>query len=99
MDREQTALFIGHRDCAALKPQQLEDAIIKHIEQGVRLFLLYVFQGWATQQARLFSRMRRRWGFVRYILSRYHYSMGGLQEKGRQLYKFCADLCTCQQMR
>ena len=39
MDREQTALFIGHRDCAALKPQQLEDAIIKHIEQGVRLFL------------------------------------------------------------
>lgn len=39
MDREQTAIFIGHRDCVALKPQRLEDAIIKHMEQGVRLFL------------------------------------------------------------
>lgn len=39
MDRKQTAVFIGHKECASLSPLLLRETIIDHIEHGVKIFL------------------------------------------------------------
>ena len=38
-ERDITALFIGNRDCTEIKTEDIEKAVIKAIDSGIRIFL------------------------------------------------------------
>lgn len=42
MERKSTALFVGHRDCYNLTPEDIKPAIEKAIKLGINTFLIVV---------------------------------------------------------